>query len=64
MTAHSLQGSFAAALARIGAADMTADKAKRHTPILQRDPAATREQALEHAASALRALWSKRINHR
>jgi hypothetical protein len=64
MTAHNLQGSFAAALARIGAADMPADEAKRHIPILQRDPAATREQALENAASVLRTLWSKRGNQR
>jgi len=64
MTAHNLQGSFAAALAKIGTADMSSDEAKRHTPISQRDPAATREQTLENAASVLRTLWSERGNQR
>jgi hypothetical protein len=64
MTAQNLQENFAAALARIAVADMPADEAKRHRPIHQRNPANTREQALENAATALKALWGTRSNQK
>jgi|HubBroStandDraft_5_1064220.scaffolds.fasta_scaffold216860_3 hypothetical protein len=64
MTAQNLQENFAAALARIAVADMPVDEAKRHTPIHQRNPANTREQALENAATALKALWATRSNQK
>jgi hypothetical protein len=64
LTSQNLQGNFSAALARIGAAQMPTDEVKRYTPILRRNPTATREQALEHAVSALKALWSQRGNQR
>lgn len=60
LTSQTLQQNFTAALASIGAAEMPTDDVKRYTPILRRSPAVTREQALEHAAAALKALWSGR----
>lgn len=54
---------YVTALAKIGATHVSGDP-KRHTPIFQRDAAATQRQAVKDAASALRMLWKRPAGNR
>jgi hypothetical protein len=62
LSPHDPQARYQAALSRIDP-EHTSD-AKRHTPIFQRNPAATQRQAVKDAATALRLLWKHPRPHR
>jgi hypothetical protein len=51
-----LENVYVAALSRIDPAEDIA-KSKQHTPIFQRNPIATKKDAIRDAAAALGALW-------
>jgi hypothetical protein len=53
LSPQDLQGTYFAALARIGGTDSS----KRQTPIFPREPAVTEEQSIQVAAKALATLW-------
>ena len=57
MSPQELEGKYTVALRRIDGTDL----ADRHKPIYQRNPRNTEDEAIEEAASALRALWKLRL---
>ncbi len=54
-----LQGRYTVALSQIPEA-LPPETAKRQSPIFTRQPKMTEQQAIQHAADALNALWKTR----